>query len=138
MTLLMTSPRVVGFPSLPAVERSTAGMVKESETWCCLEAVALIRGAPAALHAEGGLVVVGAAEGAREGKASTESVLSWPLEEGAGAAGAGSFVGGKGSGAPSSSCFLWIWEKGSERGDTPRGRKKLPGGLQQLKRSFRL
>lgn len=107
MTFLMTSPRVVGFPSLPAVERSTAGMVKDSETWCCLEAVALIRGAPAALHAEGGLLVVFAAEVAREGKASTESVLSWPVDEGVGAEGAGSRVGGKGSGAPSSSCFLY-------------------------------
>ena len=102
----MTSPRVVGFPSLPAVERSTDAMVNDSETWCCLEAVALMRGAPAVLHAVAGLAVVLVAEGAREGKASTESVLSWPLAEGVGAAGVGSGMEGKGSGAPSSSCLL--------------------------------
>lgn len=102
----MTSPRVVGFPSLPAVDRSTAGIVKDSETWCCFEAVALMRGAPAEPQAVAGLLALLAAEGARDGKASTESVLSWPLDEGVGAIGAGSGVGGKGSGAPSSSCLL--------------------------------
>ena len=103
----MTSPRVVGFPSLPAVDKSIAEMVKDSETWCCFEAVALIRGAPAEPQAVGaGLLALVEAEEARVGKASAESVLSWPLEEGVAVRGARSGVAGKGSGAPSSSCLL--------------------------------
>ena len=76
-------------------------LVNVSENVGCFDAVALMRGA---LHADAGALEAGA-DGASDGKASTEVVSGVPLEAAAERAFTGDSVTrlGKGSGAPSSS-----------------------------------
>ena len=80
MTCFMISPRVVGLPSLPAADKSTTGVVKDSEKTGCLEAVALIRGAAVQVVETAGLPTE---EGARDGNASAELVSTPPFAVGA-------------------------------------------------------
>ncbi len=106
MTILITSTRVAGLPSLPAVERSIAERVIESAKTGCFTMVALIRGPPQA-EVEGALETDG--EGVREGKAASDrgsnSTLLVALTLGLVAT--VSAKAGNGSGAPSSVCFFY-------------------------------
>ena len=87
---------------MPAVRTSGTGIVKESEKVGCFDVVALMRGA---LHADAGALDAAGADGASEGKATSELVSGAPFcdETGLAFAGAASTRLGKGSGAPSSS-----------------------------------
>lgn len=107
MTCLMISPSDVGLPSLPAADKSTAGMVKVSVTIFCFTAVGLMRVAADAPQAEVAGLFVGCV-GASDGNASSDSVLGVPFwDDWRGAAGVGSFRLGNGSGAPSRLCRLY-------------------------------
>ena len=111
-TCLMTSPRDVGLPSLPTVDGSIEGRTNVSETRGCLDAAGLMRGPAFAAHAEATGLLPAWAAGARDGKASWDSVstlwLPLPLDAVARAlTGVSSTRLGNGSGAPSSSCLFW-------------------------------
>ena len=107
MTCLLISPRDVGLPSLPAVDKSTDEMVKVSDTTGCFEAAGLMRGPALAPHAEATGLLAAWGAGARDGNASCDSVSTVPLDGVArGLIGASSTKLGNGSGAPSSSCLF--------------------------------
>ena len=74
----MISPSVVGLPSLPAVERSTTGVVNVSVRSVCFGATAALMRGPAPQAALGAAVVGADAAGASDGKASTEPVSGVP------------------------------------------------------------
>lgn len=102
----MTSPKVVGRPSLPAVAKSIAAKVKESVYTGILVMVALMRG-PAVAQADGAWAGTEGAVGTRDGKADWDSVSrSRVVDLVAVADGVESVKEGKGSGAPSNSCLL--------------------------------
>ena len=108
----MISPRDAGLPSLPAVDRSIDESSNVSDTTGCFEATGLMRGPAAALQAEATGLLPAWAAGARDGKASWDSVstlwLPLPLDAVARAlTGVSSTRLGNGSGAPSSSCLFW-------------------------------
>jgi hypothetical protein len=103
-TCFMTSPRVIALPSLPAFDKSIAERVKESVWRFCLTTVGLIRGPDDAPQAGcGGRAI--AAEGAKEGKAASSNLTDRDCLRSTGPAASGRE--GNGSGAPSSSCFLY-------------------------------
>lgn len=110
MTCFMISPRVVGFPSLPAVERSIEVRVKLSVTRLEPTTAGAMRGPLLAPQADVVCLIAGATVGASEGKATSDPVSRGALAgflAGLGAAGPLSTKEGKGSGAPSSSCLFY-------------------------------
>jgi len=104
----MISPKVTGLPSLAALDKSISVRVNVSEASGCFGTVALMRG-PVPQSVLAGALEAGE-DCARDGNAAGEvSTCICDCNEtfGRGLAGE-SFREGKGSGAPSSSCFFYI------------------------------